>query len=327
MKRIVGLGNAVLDTSIEVSAADIEAMGLQKGSMQLVDEAEWDRVSQAFAHHVPARVAGGSCANTMAALGYFGTPAAFLGKVHRDAAGAAFVQSMVDVGVGCPIPPLEEGPKTAQCLVLITPDAQRTMLTYLGACLHLDEQDIQEDMLQGTSILMIEGYLWDSPKARKAIHKGVAWAKANGAHVAFSLSDPFCVQRHHADFKTFIQENVTLLFANEEEAGTLFCTNSLSETIAQASGLEKMVVITRSEKGSVIVDLHGHVESVAAFLPSPRLIDTTGAGDIYAAAFLHGVFHNMDLITCATLGSRAAAEVISHFGARPQAPLDALSRI
>lgn len=318
---VVAVGHAVVDVIASASDEDVDFHGLVKGSMVLVDSEQADAFYSAMGPAV--EVSGGSAANTVAGVASFGGAAAFIGKVRDDQMGGVFTHDIRSIGVEFSTPPATEGEATARCLVLVTPDAQRTMTTYLGAARRLAAEDIDQDLVSRAQVTYLEGYLWDPPDAISALRQAVAWAHAAGRRVAFSLSDPFCVDRHRDEFLALLDGDVDVLFANEAEAMSLFEVASLDEAIAAVRGRCDVAVLTRGPEGSVVVS--GDAVLAVPAAPVNQVVDTTGAGDLYAAGFLFGLTHAADLEACAQLGSIAAAEVISHVGARPQTSLAALA--
>lgn len=319
---VTAVGHAVVDVIAHATDEDIDLHGLVKGSMILVDA---DQIEATYAAMGPAvESSGGSAANTVAGVASFGGAAAFVGKVRDDQLGRVFTHDIRSIGVEFSTPPATEGEATALCLVMVTPDAQRTMTTYLGAARSLSADDIDRDLVARSQITYLEGYLWDPPDAIGALRRAMAWAHEEGGKVAFSLSDPFCVDRHREEFLSLLSEGaVDVLFANEAEALSLFEVSSIEEAMAAVQGTCEIAAFTRGPAGSLAVGGTEVVQMPAE--PVGQVVDTTGAGDLYAAGFLFGLTHAADLATCARLGSVAAAEVISHVGARPQTSLAALA--
>ena len=319
---VTAVGHAVVDVIASATDEEIDFHGLVKGSMILVDA---EQIEATYAAMGPAvESSGGSAANTAAGVASFGGTAAFVGKVRDDQLGRVFTHDIRSIGVEFSTPPATTGEATALCLVMVTPDAQRTMTTYLGAARSLSADDIDRDMIARSQITYLEGYLWDPPGAVSALRQAMAWAHEEGRKVAFSLSDPFCVDRHRDEFLDLLSEGaIDVLFANEAEALSLFEVSSLEEAMAAVQELCETAAFTRGPAGSVVVAGGQVVETPAA--PVDHVVDTTGAGDLYAAGFLFGLTHAADLTACGRLGSVAAAEVISHVGARPQTSLAALA--
>jgi sugar/nucleoside kinase (ribokinase family) len=266
---------------------------------------------------------GGSAANTIAGVASFGGRAAFMGKVANDQLGAVFGHDMRAIGAKFDNLPLDEGPATAACMINVTPDGQRTMCTYLGASTHFAEDDVDAGVVEAAKIVYLEGYLFDAEAARRAFAKAAALARASGRMLALTLSDGFVVERHRDALLGFIEGQVDLLFANEVEATSLFQTASFDAAVEGLRGRVKLAAVTRSDKGSVILS-QGERLSVAAE-PVEKVVDTTGAGDQYAAGFMFGLSRGRPLQACGRLASLAAAEVISHYGPRPQVSLKDLA--
>jgi sugar/nucleoside kinase (ribokinase family) len=319
---VVALGSAIVDVLSTAVDADLDERGLVKGTMALVDD---DRAHELYAGMGPAmEVSGGSAANTVAGVASFGGSAAFIGKVRDDQLGEVFAHDIRAVGVHYDTPAATTGPATARCLVFVTPDAQRTMTTYLGAATGLGPDDVDTALVASARYTYLEGYLWDPPEAISALRLAVAAASDAGRHVALSLSDPFCVDRHRKDFLELIDDHVDVLFANEVEAMSLFEVSTLAGAFdaLRRLGRCRLAAVTLGARGSAVVTPEGVTERPA--VPVEHVVDTTGAGDLYAAGFLHGLASGADLVQCADRGSMAAAEIISHVGARPLVPLSTL---
>jgi len=285
--------------------------------MTLVDAETSERI---YGRMGPAvECSGGSGANTIAALALLGGRGAFIGKVRDDQLGAVFGHDIRASGVHFETPLATDGPPTARCLIFVTPDAHRTMQTYLGACVNLTPEDIDEDVIAEAKVTYMEGYLWDPPQAKEAFRKAARIAAGAGRLVSLSLSDPFCVDRHREDFLDLIDNHVDVLFANEDEIVSLCQAADFDDALQQVRGHCKIAALTRSEKGAVIVA--GDEVHVLDAEPVERVVDTTGAGDAYAAGFLWGLTRDLDLATCGRLGAVVAAEIIGHMGARPDIPL------
>ncbi len=318
---VCGIGNAIVDVLASAKDAFLDEQKLAKGTMSLIDG---QRAEALYRLMGPGReVSGGSAANSMVGLASLGGSAAFIGKVRNDQLGGIFAHDIRASGVDFPTHPAEEGPPTARCLILVTPDGQRTMNTYLGACVGLGPSDIHADTVQGSKVTYLEGYLFDPPAAKEAFHKASELAHDAGRKTALTLSDPFCVERHRADFRHLIEGHIDLLFANEAEITSLAETDDVAAAIASLEGKVDLAVITRSEKGAIILAGNERVE-VKAF-PVPRVVDTTGAGDLFAAGFLAGYTKGKSYRDCGRLGALAASEIISHFGARPEVDLSELA--
>ena len=318
---VVGIGNALVDVLSRESEAFVTAQRLVKGAMQLVDEA---RARELYAAMGPAvEVSGGSAANTIVGVASFGGRAHYVGKVRDDQLGEVFQHDLHSVGVGYSTSAAISGPSTGRCLIVVTPDAQRTLTTYLGASVQLGPADVDKGVIERAAILYLEGYLFDPPEAQRAFHVAAGIAHAAGRKVALTLSDPFCVDRHRAAFLDLVERHVDILFANEAEIRALYEAADFDAALQQVRRHCAVAALTRSERGSVVVagdDVH-----VIDAHPVAAVVDTTGAGDLYAAGFMFGLSRGRGLATCGRLGSLAAAEVISHVGARPQTPLAQLA--
>lgn len=317
---VVGIGNAIVDVVAEADDALLERLDLAKGTMTLVDEA---RSAELYAAMGPAiEVSGGSAANTMAAIAGLGADAAYVGKVRNDQLGEVFGHDIRAVGVDFDTAPLNSGPATARCLVFVTPDAQRTMATYLGACVELGPDDVDEAVIAGGQFTYMEGYLWDRPKAKEAFLKAARVAHDAGRQVALSLSDPFCVDRWRDEFLDLIDGHVDVVIANEAEIVSLYRTDGFDAAADEVAKHCRLAALTRGEKGSVIVTPEARHAVDAA--PVEKVVDTTGAGDLYAAGLLYGLTHGMSLQEAGRLGGLAAAEVLTRYGARIEHSLQPL---
>ena len=317
---ILGIGNAIVDVVAAVEPAFLSRHDMRLGGMTLIDASG---ASALYAAMPPGlEISGGSAANTCAAAAALGARVAFLGTVADDDLGRSFRRDIVAAGVHFPTPPLLGAAPTARCLILVTPDGQRTMNTYLGACTAFGEADLDLALIAGSRITYLEGYLFDPPAAQAAFRAAAAAAHAAGRQVALSLSDAFCVDRHRAAFRALVAGHVDILFANEAEIVALYETPTFESAAEAARADVALVALTRSEAGSVV--LRG-AERVDVAAEPARVVDTTGAGDVYAAGFLAGLTTGRGLAACGRLGSIAAAEVIGHFGARPEADLRALA--
>lgn len=316
---VLGIGNAIVDVLSRADDAFLAARGLHKGGMALIDTETAESLYAAMGPCIES--SGGSAANTCAVAAGLGARVGFLGKVADDGLGQVFAHDIRAAGVHFPTAPLAGGAPTARCLILVTPDAQRTMNTFLGACVAFGEADLDLAGIARAKVVYLEGYLYDPPAAQAAFRAAARAAHAAGRKVALSLSDAFCVGRHREAFRAFVREETDILFANEAEILSLYGTDDLRTAIEQARADVAITALTRSEKGSVIVA--GGETHVVAAQPT-AVVDTTGAGDAYAAGFLAAHARGRSLPEAARWGSVAAAEVISHFGARPQADLRAL---
>ncbi|MCR0985798.1 adenosine kinase [Roseomonas populi] len=314
---ILGIGNAIVDVVASATDATLAGWGMAKGSMALVDTDRAQAIHAAVGEGV--QTGGGSAANTCAAAAALGAKVGYLGKVADDAPGQAFAEDLKKLGIHFPTKPLKGGSPTARCLILVTPDGQRTMNTYLGACVAFGEEDVDQAAVESAAVTYLEGYLFDPPAAQAAFRRAAGIAHGAGRQVAITLSDSFCVGRHKAAFLDFIARDADIVFANEDEARALFDAVDADAATQAFAATGKLVALTRSEKGSRIISPKQGVIEVPA-VPT-TLIDSTGAGDAYAAGFLAAHARGLPLAECGRWGSVAASEVISHFGARPQADL------
>ena len=325
---VASLGNAIVDVIASVDDRFLLTHRIAKGGMTLIDEFRAKELLKALADNSQAlsslhEVAGGSAANTMAGLASLGGTGLFVGKVYDDRLGEVFGKSMSAQGISFTTPPTKQGSTTASCMIAVTPDGQRSMSTYLGACRELVPDDVDEAQVADANLLYIEGYLWDEENAKQASRKAIAAVKGAGGRVALSLSDSFCVGRFRDEFLHLLERDVNILFANEDEAKALFQEEEFDGVLAKAKAWGGIAAITRSAKGCVVME-EGQMHTVPA-APVARVIDTTGAGDQFAAGFLYGLTHGKGLADCARLGAIAAAEVISHYGARPETSLKELA--
>ena len=316
---ILGIGNAIVDVVARADEAFLSRHDMHKGAMILVDA---ETAESIYAAMPPGEESsGGSAANTCAVAAALGARVAYFGKVADDQLGEVFRHDMQAIGVHFPSIPLAGGAPTARCLILVTPDGQRTMNTFLGACVTLDGSDVDASVVAQAAVTYLEGYLFDPPAAQAAFRKAAAAAHAAGRQVALSLSDAFCVDRHRAAFRELVAGHVDILFANETEITSLYEENTFEGAAEAARRDVAVAVLTRSEAGSMI--LRGS-ETVEVAAEPTRVVDTTGAGDAYAAGFLAGFTRGKPLPVCGRMGSIAAAEVISHYGARPESDLKRL---
>ncbi|ONI81391.1 adenosine kinase [Actinosynnema sp. ALI-1.44] len=309
---ILGIGNAIVDVLSKEDESFIAAHSLTKGGMTLIDH---ERAH--FLHTnmtAPTAVSGGSCANTVACAASLGGNVAYIGKVGDDELGTVFMDDIRSTGVEFRSVPAVDGPGTARSLIVVTPDGERTMNTYLGACVGLSPVDVDEELVSRAKVVFFEGYLWDSPSAFDAVRQAMSIAHAAGRSVAVALSDSECVGRHLAAFRETVA-NADILFANEAELTALTGMTTFEDALRAISGHKGVVVATRSEKGSVIARGDDQYEIPAE--PVAQVVDSTGAGDAYAAGFLYGHTQGHDLPTCGRLGSVVASEVLSHLGSRP----------
>ena len=317
---VVGIGNAIVDIIGRCDDAFLARFGCAKGSMQLVDLAMISKLYDAMGPGI--EISGGSAANTMAGIAAFGGRAGFIGKTANDSFGQIFSHDIRAAGVTFKTQPASSTDPTGRCLVLVTPDGQRTMNTFLGVSPQLGGGEVDAELIRSARIVYLEGYLFDRPQAKAAFRQAAGIAAKAGRQVALTLSDPFCVDRHRAEFLELIRSSVDILFANEAEIVSLYET-PFEQAARQAQSDTKLAALTRSEKGSVILSASRSIAIPAA--PVAKVVDTTGAGDLYAAGFLFGVARGRDLETAGRLGSLAAAEIIGHIGARPEISLAELA--
>lgn len=309
---LVGIGNAIVDVVAPVDEAFISRHDLARGTMTLIDAA---RAEALYAAMPPGQESSGGCAaNTCAFAANMGARVAYLGRVADDQLGAVFRHDIGAIGVHFPTAPLVGGAPTARCLIQVTPDGQRTMNTFLGACVAFGPEQLDATVIADAAVLYLEGYLFDEPAAQAAYRTAARIAHEAGRKVALTLSDPFCVHRHRAAFRDLVARDVDILFANEVEITSLYETNTFDEAAELVRRDVRLVALTRGEGGSLV--LGGDVEVTVAVVPT-TVVDTTGAGDAYAAGFLAAWTAGADLPACGHLGSIAASEVISHYGARP----------
>jgi adenosine kinase len=319
---VLGIGNAIVDVIARTEDDFLVRHQMNKGSMTLIDE---PRAEAIYASMGPAiEISGGSAANTIAGVASFGARGAFVGKVKDDTLGKAFSQNIRATGVTFTTPLATDGPSTARCYVLVTPDGERTMNTYLGAAQNLSPADLDEKQIAAAGIIYLEGYLWDPPKAKDAFRKAAEIAHRADRNVALTLSDSFCVDRYRDEFLNLMRTGqVDLVFANESELRSLYQTADFDSALAALRDDVKLAVVTRSEKGCVVVSRAAN-EAVRA-APIDKFVDATGAGDLFAAGFMVGLARGKDHRTAAQLGALAAAEVIQHLGARPETSLKDLA--
>ena len=318
---VVGIGNAIVDVLVHADDRFLDDHGLTKGTMALVNEQQAERLYASVGPGL--ETSGGSAANTLAGIAQLGGRAGFIGRVRDDQLGRIFAHDIRAVGARFDTPAASSGPSTARCLILVTPDAQRTMCTYLGASVGLDPADLDLELVAQARVLYLEGYLWDSDEAKAAFIAAAEVARAHGGEVALSLSDAFCVERHRDSFQELVDGHVDILFANEMEITALYRANSFEEAAEQVRGRCRIAALTRSEQGSLVLNGDGS-HRVEPFQLGP-LVDTTGAGDLYAAGFLHAYTQGRDIETCGRLGSLCAGQVVTQLGPRPQADLRALA--
>lgn len=314
---VIAIGNAIVDVIAAVDDDYLATQDVPKGGMTLIDAGQANAVYSSMG---PAKESsGGSAANTAAGLASFGGTAGFVGRVRDDQLGQIFAHDIRAIGVEFDTPPADHGMPTARCFVFVTPDAQRTMMTFLGASTEITPEDVAPDVIARAGILYVEGYLWDAPPAKAAVLKAIDATRAGGGKVAFSLSDQFCVDRHREEFLELIAGHIDVLFANEDEIKALYQADDFDAAATAVAADVDIAALTRGPSGSVAVSGAERVASPAASVE--KVVDTTGAGDLYAAGFLFGLARGRSLEDCARLGGLAAAEVISHYGARPEQSL------
>jgi len=317
---VMAVGNAIVDVIARTDEAFLAAHGMAKGAMALIDETTAHTLYEAMGSGT--QTSGGSAANTVAGLTALGVRAGYIGKVRDDSLGRVFRHDLAATGVRFDTPAVPDGPATARCLVLVTEDGQRTMNTFLGACVELTPDDIDPAQIETAAITYLEGYLFDLPLAKAAFRKAASIARAARRKVALSLSDSFCVHRHRDEFRNFIAEHIDILFANAEEIAALYDTIDVTAAARLAAADCAVVAVTLGADGSLLIDADGLVRVPA--VPVPTVVDTTGAGDLYAAGVLCGLTHGLSLEASGRLGSALAGEVIGHLGARPQADITRL---
>ncbi len=318
---VTAIGNAIVDVLAAADDALLAEHGLVKGAMSLIDAARAERLYGVMG---PGReVSGGSAANTVAGIAALGGRAAYIGKVADDQLGDVFTHDIRAIGVTYDTPALTEGLSTARSLIFVTPDAARTMQTVLGATTQLGPEDVDMEYIAASSVVYLEGYLWDQPRAKQAMRDAALRAQASGVKVALTLSDAFCVDRFRDEFLDLVEHHVDILFANESEILSLYRVKTFDEALQSVRAHCEVASLTRSEKGAVVLsgdDVHA-IDAV----PVRTVVDTTGAGDAYAAGFLYAYTRDCDLATCGRLGCEMAAEIISHYGARPEADVKAIA--
>jgi sugar/nucleoside kinase (ribokinase family) len=323
---VLAIGNAIVDVIAETTDEFIALEQLTKGGMQLIDA---DRANALYDAMGPAReISGGSGANTLAGLAMLGRQCAFIGQVADDQLGAVFAHDIRATGIDFDVPPLGTQPPTARCLILVTPDAQRTMNTFLGASQFLGADLISKDLIASANILYLEGYLWDPEEPRAAMRAAIEHAKAAGRKVAFTLSDAFVIDRHRDDFLALMDDGlIDILFANETEICSLQQNDDFEASVAASAAKVPLLVVTRGEHGAIAIQdgaIEGGRRFEVAAEPVAQLVDTTGAGDLFAAGVLAGISEGRTIADCLTMGAICAAEIISHYGARPDADIAAL---
>ena len=317
--ELVGIGNALVDVLARIEPAFLEEQNLTKGIMTLVDAEMSERIYAAMPPAV--EKSGGSCGNTMAGFAALGGKGAYIGKIRNDQLGQIFRHDMTALGVAAPVAMADDGPATGRCLVLVTPDADRTMLTYLGAATELGPQDVDEAVIRAADCVYMEGYLFDKDPAKRAFIKAADIAHSAGGKVSLSLSDPFCVDRHREAFRALVENHIDILFANEDEILSLYETEHFNAAMQAVRAHCEIACLTRSEKGSVVVS--GDATHEIAAVPVAQVVDTTGAGDQYAAGFLYGWAKGLDHAISGRIASMMAGEVISHVGPRTESDVKA----
>ncbi|MBO22328.1 MAG: adenosine kinase [Rhodospirillaceae bacterium] len=314
---VVCVGNAIVDVLVQTEDAVIAEHGMVKGTMALIDAEQAEALYAAMPQGI--ETSGGSAGNTAAGLASLGARCAFIGKVRDDQLGNVFAQDIRAVGAEFTTPAATDGPPTARCLILITPDAERTMNTFLGASVNLGPEDIDEELIARAQVTYLEGYLWDREAAKAAFHRAAGFAHAHDRMVSLSLSDPFCVDRHRESFRELVRDHVDILFANEDEITSLYEVDDFDAAVQHVRLDCRVTALTRSEKGAVVVS--GDEVHIVDAAPFSAIVDTTGAGDQFAAGFLRGFTLGDDLAACPRIGAITAAEVIDHVGPRPQVNL------
>lgn len=318
--HVVAIGNAIVDVLAFCDDRFIEEQDMRKGTMQLIDARQAEGLYAAIGRAT--EVSGGSAANTLAGMADLGAKTAFIGKVNTDDLGRIFRHDMNAIGVEFTTPDATNGVPTARCLIAVTPDGQRTMNTFLGAAGELHKEDVDTALIAQAQILYGEGYMWDLPVTKAALRHAFATAKEAGTKIAFTLSDVFCVERSRDDYLAMIRDDFDILFCNEAEATALYGDRSLPQVLDTLQGQCEIIVVTCGEKGSIILTASERISIDA--VPDVNVIDTTGAGDLYAAGFLYGLTQKLPLAECGALGAACAADIITHLGARAQKPLKRL---
>ncbi len=310
--QLLGISNAIVDVLAHVDEAFLEKVGVPRGSMTLIDEA---RAHEIYDMMGPAtEMSGGSVANTVAGFAILGGSASYIGRVKDDQLGEIFIHDMRSLGVDVRTAPAKDGASTARSHILIDPDGQRTMNTYLGACTELGVADVTEETVGTPKVILLEGYVWDIPEGPALAGEAIRIARKNGSSIALSLSDSYCVERHRDAYAKVVRDDVDMIFADDDEVMALYEVDSFEDVLSAIDGSENIFIMTRSEKGSVIVQ--GDTKIVQEANPIKQLIDTTGAGDAYAAAFLYGWANDKPLEECARLGTHVATSVIQQLGGR-----------
>ncbi len=318
--EVVGVGNAIVDVIAQVDDSFIADHELNRGSMTLIDEPRAEQLTELMPPGL--KESGGSAANTMVGVASFGQTAAYIGKVRDDALGDVFIHDIREAGVQFDVTPASSGPATARCLIQVTPDGQRTMNTFLGASSVLTTDDIDEQLVAQAKVLYCEGYLWDLEEAKQAIRHAMGIAKANGVTTSLTLSDPFAVDRHREEWLDLIADRVDLLFGNRDEVYSLLGTDDRDHIIGRLRDMAETTCVTMGSSGSMIITPNEVLE--IPVVEVDERVDTTGAGDLYAAGVLAGLAQGQSLDVAGRMGSCAAAEIITHIGARPLQALSSL---
>jgi len=314
---VLGIGNAIVDVLARADETFLARHGFVKGTMQLIDEDTAHNLYTQMSSAV--EQSGGSAANTIAGIAGLGGRGAFIGRTRDDQLGEIFAHDIRAIGVHFDTPAATKGPTTARCLVLVTSDGERTMNTFLGASTSLGPKDINPELVAQSKVTYLEGYLWDPEEAKQAFLTAAGLAHKAGRQVALSLSDPFCVDRHREDFRKLVKNEVDILLANEDEIKSLYEVDHFDAALQKLRGECELAVLTRSAAGSVVVS--GEETHIIGAAPVEEVVDATGAGDLFAAGFLYGYTNGFEITRAARLGALAAAEAISHFGARPESEL------
>ena len=311
---LLGIGNSVVDVLYKVDEKFIKENNLEKGVMTLIDENKAEQFYSFLKKGL--EIAGGSVANSTVGFAMLSGKPAFIGKTKDDELGKSFLKSLSDSGVFYKTEPISDGPGTARCFIFVTPDAQRTMNTYIGACSLLSPKDIDEELVKNSKIVYLEGYCWEEQLAKESLVKAAEIAHKAGNKVSLTLSDPFCVKRHRAEFRELVKKHVDILFANEVEAKELCKTDNFDEAGREISSMTEIAALTISEKGAKIYNDNESIKIKAKVLE--KVVDTTGAGDLFAAGFLYGISKKFSITKSGNIAAITAGEIISHFGARPE---------
>ena len=317
---LLGIGNAVVDVLYETDEEFIKNNQLEKGIMTLIDEEKAEKFYSSLKQGI--EVSGGSVANTTVGFASLSGKPAFIGKVKDDKLGKTFSQSLTSAGVLFKTEPIINGPGTARSFIFVTPDAHRTMNTYIGACSLLSPKDIDDQIIKNSKIIFLEGYVWEENLAKESLVKAAEIARKANNKVALTLSDPFCVKKHRSEFEELIKKHIDILFANEFEAKELCQTQDMEESAKEISNMTEIAVVTRSEKGAKIYNAKETIEIKAKVFNAVK--DTTGAGDLFAAGFLYGLSKKFSILKSGNIAAITAGEIISHFGARPETNLSNL---